>query len=109
MLAREDWNPRPDWLDDYEEFAEGRTRFKPVDGGTRYVAVIPFLFTTAVICGRTADRAGYEDRWCYEDLGSAVAAFEAWDGTGEPGGWHRHPNSGRRRPKGDPAAEYLAL
>lgn len=26
---------------------------------------------------------------------------------GEPHGWMRHPSSGRRRPNGDPALEYV--
>jgi len=40
---------------------------------------------------------GYEDRWCYHTKEAATAAFEAWNGEGEPDGWHRHPGTGRRR------------
>lgn len=96
------------WLDDYEEFSTGKTRFKLVGDGSSYVAIIPFLYTTAIIFGEVEIQSGYRDRWCYEDFDRALAAFEAWDGIGEPEGWHRHPGSGRRRPKGEPAAEYLA-
>lgn len=99
---------RPRWLDDYEEFAEGQTRFRLCEGGRSYVAIIPFLFTSAVILGDVEDETGYRDRWCYHDFASALAAFEAWDGTGEPAGWHRHPASGRRRNGGDPGREYVA-
>jgi hypothetical protein len=35
-------------------------------------------------------------RWCYHDEQSALEALEAWDGTNEPAGWHRHPATGRR-------------
>jgi len=37
------------------------------------------------------------------------AAFEDWNGDGEPVGWTRHPPSGRRRPQGDPRHEYVRL
>ena len=36
-----------------------------------------------------------DDLWLYPDLPTAVAAAQAWDGTGEPLGWCRHPVSGR--------------
>lgn len=41
------------------------------------------------------------DRWCYETYEAASQALADWDcaaGT-EPDGWHRHPDSGRRRDK----------
>lgn len=38
---------------------------------------------------------------------AAVAALIAWNGEGEPSGWMRHPETGRRRPGGDPAGEYV--
>jgi hypothetical protein len=33
--------------------------------------------------------------------------MNAWDGVGEPAGWFREPATGRRRPDGDPAREYV--
>lgn len=99
---------RPRWLDDYEEFAEGRTRFRLCGDDKTYVAIIPFLYTCAVIVGDVSDDSGYRDRWCYHGFEAALAAFEAWDGQGEPPGWHRHPSSGRRRPEGDAGREYVA-
>lgn len=39
---------------------------------------------------------------------AAVAALEDWDGTGEPTGWIREPNTGRRRPDATPTSEYVA-
>jgi hypothetical protein len=66
-------------------------------GDGRYACVMPFLFTHAIITGRIGNRSTYEDRWCYATSAKAIAAIEAWDGTGEPVGWHRHPGTGRRR------------
>jgi hypothetical protein len=39
----------------------------------------------------------YRERYCYETFEGAAKALEEWDGTGDPEGWHRHPESGRRR------------
>lgn len=99
---------RPHWLHEYEELAEGRTRFRLCAGSGTYVAIIPFLYTCAIIVGDIEDESGYRDRWCYHDFPSALEAFERWDGDGEPPGWHRHPSSGRRRPDGKPEREYVA-
>jgi hypothetical protein len=74
----------------------------------RDVAVVPFLFTWAVIVGRDiAGSSFYDDRWCYRSSEAAIRAATLWDGTGEPEGWHRHPFSGRRRENGDPATEVV--
>lgn len=62
----------------------------------RYAAVRQFMFTHAILVGKIGNRIGYDDRWCYADRASAKAAFEAWDGCGEPTGWTRHPITGRR-------------
>jgi hypothetical protein len=40
---------------------------------------------------------GYTDRYCYDTLARARAALDQWDGIGDPDGWHRHQNTGRRR------------
>ena len=53
-----------------------------------------FLFTYAILSDLHSFY--YEDRWCYDSYEKAKAALEAWDGTGEPTGWHRHPATGRR-------------
>ena len=63
----------------------------------RYACLMPLLYTSAIIVGRLGDRIGYSDRWCYSSHEEALKALEAWSGTGEPQGWHRHPNTGRRR------------
>jgi hypothetical protein len=61
-----------------------------------WIGTIKLTFTCAIVIGRTFDRSGYEDRWCYHSEPAAKAALDAWDGVGEPKSWHRHPNSGRR-------------
>lgn len=51
----------------------------------------------------------YTDTWIY-DCEQAEAGWRAalgWDGQGEPDGWFRHPQSGRRRPDGDPSKEFV--
>lgn len=55
----------------------------------------------------TVSEQSYDDVWCYQ-AHQADAAWRAalgWDGEGEPEGWYRHPQSGRRRPGGDPARQ----
>ena len=60
----------------------------------REVGVMAFMWTWAIIADIT--EMGYEDRWCYHNLVDALHAYDNWSGEGEPTGWHRHPNSGRR-------------
>lgn len=73
----------------------------------RWAAVESLLFTGSLIVGRLGDMVGIDDRWCYRDVAAAKAALDAWDGNGEPTGWHRNPKTGRRRPDGDELLEYI--
>jgi hypothetical protein len=68
---------------------------KPLPGG-RWAAIWPKAFTHAIITGAIGDAAGYADSWCYETLVQAWLALGRWDGPGEPEGWIRHPDTGRR-------------
>jgi hypothetical protein len=77
-------------------------------GGGVYAAVKPLLFHWTMIVGLIGDRCSTFDRYCFLTRGLAEWGLRAWDGTGEPVGWHRHPATGRRRSGGDPAAEYIA-
>jgi hypothetical protein len=43
------------------------------------------------------DWVGYRERYCYATREGAEAALDTWDGRGDPEGWHRHPETGRRR------------
>lgn len=72
-----------------------------------YAAVKPLLFHWTMIVGEVGDRAAYYDRWCFATEQLAKAALLAWDGVGDPVGWHRHPSTGRRRPDGDPSREFV--
>jgi hypothetical protein len=51
----------------------------------------------------------YTDTWIYdcEQHDAGWRAALGWDGEGEPEGWYRHPQSGRRRPDGDPTKEFV--
>lgn len=73
----------------------------------RRIAVTPLMYTAAIMIGRPHQLTWYDDRWCYHTVPAALAAARAWDGTGEPDGWHRHPDTGRRRPDGDPTREEI--
>lgn len=42
------------------------------------------------------DQWGYADSYCYQTLQAAVIGLTAWEGEGDPVGWHRNPKTGRR-------------
>ena len=80
-------------------------------GAGRYCAVKPLLFHWTMIIGTIGDQDGFDDRYCYADKTAAVAGLSEWarrSFEGEPIGWHRHPSTGRRRPEGNAAQEYIA-
>lgn len=79
---------------DYREFPNGRD-----------ACIVRLAYTHAILADITY--WGYEDRWCFHNYAAAKAALDAWNGEGEPQGWHRHPPSGRRRKGGDPATEEI--
>jgi hypothetical protein len=74
----------------------GYSHIRPLPGGRHYAAISRFAYTTAIVTGRIGDLISIDDRWCYHDKAKAIAALDAWDGSGEPAGWHRHPGTGRR-------------
>lgn len=62
----------------------------------RIIGVHRLLFHWTLHIGIT--EWGYEERYCYATEAQAVAAMKEWNGEDDPGhGWHRHPESGRRR------------
>lgn len=65
--------------------------------GNRYAAIYPLMYTTAIIVGDIGDEYSYRDLWCYHSMYAAKQALDAWDGEGDPEGWHRNPKTGRRR------------
>ena len=50
-----------------------------------------------------------DDVWCYQAPQTDLAwrAALGWDGDGEPEGWYRHPDTGRRRPGGEASKEVV--
>jgi hypothetical protein len=68
---------------------------KPIDGGL-WICVAPMTFTfRLMICTPHF----VEDFYCYPGLGDALAAYNAWDGHGDPlDGWVKHFSTDRRRP-----------
>ncbi len=86
-------------MTDEELLASGDGRYSHIkhlpDGSRAWVA--RFIYTSAILVATEQDAPyGYTDRWCYETHADARRALEEWDGTGEPKGWHRHPDTGRR-------------
>ena len=72
----------------------------------RELVVYRQMFTHKLMIGWPGLPWG-DDVWCYATRSAALAAMAEWDGEGEPAGWTRHPATGRRRPEGDPAQEYV--
>ena len=85
----------------------GCVEIKTISGGDIWIGYSRLIFHWTLKTGIVGDYFGYEDRWCYETEDGVRNAFHAWDGTGEPTGWRRHPKTGRRRTGGDPATEHI--
>jgi hypothetical protein len=80
-------------------------------GDGTYVALHRLMFHWTMLIGLIDDENGYDDRYCYDNEQLAMDAVAEWmerDWQGEPIAWHRHPKSGRRRERGDPATEYIS-
>jgi len=82
----------------------GYLNYREFDNG-RDAAIVPMLYTHALVAD--LDNFGYGDRWCYKTFEGAQNALAEWSGDGEPNGWHRHPDTGRRRENGDPEKETI--
>ena len=95
-----------------ELWVEEASAFRVATGIRHHLDVAPFAFTVAVVTTPIASPLGYDDRWCYHDVPTALVAARAWMATsfpdGEPAGWHRHPATGRRRPDGLAHLEHVA-
>lgn len=72
------------------------------------LAVVPQIFNAKITKG-VAGMPWYDEEWTYEIVADAIAALSAWDTVrqAEPGGWHRHKPSNRRRTNGNPEKEYI--
>lgn len=86
----------------------GYTNYTVFPNG-RDACIQKLAFTYAILADIT--EWGYGDRWCFSSVWLAMEALAEWtlrDGEGEPNlHWHRHPDSGRRRPDGDASKEYI--
>ena len=79
-------------------------------GADRWVAINPLMFHWTMMVGKMGDVTGFDNKYCYENKALAVKGLEDWKATGyegEPIGWHRNTETGRRRPGGDPQQEYI--
>ncbi len=77
-------------------------------GDGRAVFLLPMLGGNLRVAIGDVGSPFLDDGWCYQAAQSEEAwkAALGWDGEGEPEGWYRHPDTGRRRPDGDPQKEY---
>ena len=76
----------------------------------RVAVVYPLSFGTARILVHAPgglEAAVAEHVYHYPGPLAAINGVRRWDGTGEPGGWHHHSPSGRRRSQGDPRKEHV--
>lgn len=83
---------------------------RDLDDG-RAVYLIPMLGGNLRLAIGDKGSIYFDDGWCYQaaQRDAAWRAALGWDGEGEPEGWYRHPETGRRRPGGDAAQEYINL
>jgi hypothetical protein len=103
-LVRLNWFVIQQRLDQFEGFIE---RIYLGDG--RMVAVQPLLHGYALLGIGDAKQQWFVDQWQFETVGSALQVLRSWDPDKdkEPPGWVKHPGTGRYRPGGDPAKEYV--
>lgn len=66
-----------------------------------------FGTNTRITLANDEDEVVYTQMYCYHNTPKAIEQANIWDGKGDPEGWYRHINTGRRRPDGDPEKEYI--
>lgn len=62
-------------------------------GNGEWVAVMPLMFTGAIIKGSVGEDITYDDRWCYQSVDVALLAIDEWEKRqfeGEPLDWSTH-------------------
>lgn len=74
----------------------------------RVLYLWPMLGTNLRISlSQDLDDRGFHANYCYHDTTEAWRSALGWDGKGDPEGWVRHIETGRRRPDGDAEREYV--
>ena len=65
----------------------------------KWVGLMRFVFTVAVVRGDFFDEVSMPERWCYRSHALAVEGFQAWDqhSEDEPTGWRSNPGRDRKR------------
>jgi hypothetical protein len=76
-------------------------------GDGRAVYLLPMFGGNLRLAIGAHGASWFDDGWCYQAEQNDLAwkAALGWDGEGEPEGWYRHPDTGRRRPGGDASKE----
>ncbi len=78
-------------------------------GDGHCLIVARLLFHWTVRRSEIGNFDSYIERWCYAAPLLAEASIIEWRSRGfegEPLGWHKHPDTGRVRPNGDPSKEH---
>lgn len=84
---------------------EGYTHLRQIPG-RKYCGLHRMLFTWGLFYGM--DQAGYQARYCYPDLRTAIDAINEWDGVNDPPGpWIKHKGLGYDH--GNPALEVIGF
>lgn len=98
-------------MDDFENWLKseeaGIMEYKLFPERGIYAGIRRLVYHYTMIVGEIGDKDGYLKRYCYQTEVGAIKAMNDWDGTGDPEGWHRAPETGRRRPDGDAKREYI--
>lgn len=76
-----------------KEYLEGNGYFNMKEiPGRGLCGMSYFMFTVAIIYG--LNESGYIGRYCYQNEEEAQAAFDKWNGKGDPdGNWIKHKGS----------------
>ncbi len=72
------------------------------------MAVGPMLFGNGRLY-LDVHATGYSDAYCYDSFDHVIEGMRNFDPSidREPGGWKRHPYTGRRRPDGNVEQEHV--
>ena len=76
---------------------------RDLTGDNEGLQIVVYLMTYGKARVNLGDDISIHNGYCYSTPAKAIEAAKAWDGEGDPmDGWHRNPQTGRRRTDGDP-------